>query len=197
MGYFAHNIIWATVMKINSKVLALSACVWGATFLAGCSKDSANGTAANNADFPAQAQSAGQTGQPAGTPARPTPSAASNQALPAVLAQDPTLKISQTTTGERIIQSPQAVAPPAYYSPSSQDVQTALADVLVASVSRMKDSPQRNAYYQQQANVLQTLKVSQCSQAPVGQPVTCNISIANKPIQLKLLLTNVGWTVVK
>lgn len=189
-------------MKINSKTLALSACLLGATFLAGCNKDDANGGPENSADFPAQAAASGQAGQTApnqtGRVNPPSnPNAGSAQALPAVLAQDPTLKISQTTTGERIIQSPQAVAPPAYYSPSTQDVQTALADVLVSTVSRMKDSPERNAYYQQQANVLQTLKVSQCSQAPVGQPVTCNISIANKAMQLKLLLTNAGWAVVK
>ena len=188
-------------MKINTKVLALSACVLGATFLAGCNKDNANSAADATETYPAQSQSpaAAQPGPASANAnnARPAPGTGSAPALPAVLAQDPTLKISQTSTGERIIQSPQAVAPLAYYSPSTQDVQTALADVLVATVSRMKDSPQRNAYYQQQANVLQTLKVSQCTQAPVGQPVTCSISIANKPIQLKLLLTNVGWAVVK
>lgn len=185
-------------MKINSKNLALSVCLLSAV-LVGCKKDN-NGTDMGNPETPSQnaagSQSPSQNPRATG-PVGTNPTNQPNQALPAVLAQDPTLKISQSNTGERIIQSAPVVAPPAYYSPSHQDVQSALADILVFTVSQMKESPERNQYYQQQANVLQTLKVGQCTQAQIGQPVACNISISGKNLQIKLLLTNTGWAVVK
>lgn len=186
-------------MKANSLNAMLVVGLLSALALSGCkdnsSSDSIDTTDSQNSSIAqSPAQSSNTRG---GNSAAAQGSANAQQSLPPVLAQDPTLKISQTTTGERIVQSAPAVAPPAYYSPSSQDVQSALADVLVASVAKMADGPERNKFYQQQANVLQTLKVSQCGQAPVGQPVVCNISLGNKAMQIKLLLTNVGWAVVK
>lgn len=186
-------------MKANSLNAMLVIGLLSALALSGCKDNSSSDsidTAGSQSSSMAQSQAQSSTVR-GGNPAAAPGSTNAQQSLPPVLAQDPTLKISQTTSGERIVQSAPAVAPPAYYSPSPQDVQSALADVLVASVSKMADSPQRNQFYQQQANVLQTLKVSQCGQAPVGQPVVCNISLGNKAMQIKLLLTNVGWAVVK
>lgn len=185
-------------MKLNSMNMVLGVCLGSVLLLGGCKdKNTSGNDAAGEMPTQTSAQATRDLGgsQNAATPQAGSSSASS--ALPPVLAQDPTLKISQSSTGERIIQSAPAVAPPASYSPSSQDVQGALVDVLVSTVSKMPDSPQRNQYYQQQANVLQTLKVSQCGQAPVGQPVVCNISLGNKTMQIKLLFTNVGWAVVK
>lgn len=185
-------------MKANSLNAMLAVGLLSALVLSGC-KDKPSQEPVDTAVNP-QSSIAAPTQSPnvsGGNSAAVPGSPNTQQALPPVLAQDPTLKISQSATGERIIQSAPVVAPPAYYSPSQQDVQSALADVLVASVAKMADSPKRNEFYQQQANVLQTLKVSQCGQAPVGQPVVCNISIGNKAMQIKLLLTNVGWAVVK
>lgn len=184
-------------MKVNSMNVVLGVCLGGVLLLTGCKdKTTPINTPAGEAQSPFSAQAPGNIGSQNASAPQTGPSSAAS-ALPPVLAQDPTLKISQSSTGERIIQSAPAVAPPASYSPSPQDVQAALADVLVSTVSKMPDSPQRNQYYQQQANVLQTLKVSQCGQAPVGQPVVCNISLGNKAMQIKLLFTNMGWAVVK
>lgn len=185
-------------MKVNSMNVMLGVCLGGVILLAGCKDKTASGN--DPAREMQNTPSTQATGDLRGSQTATAPqvgSGSASSALPPVLAQDPTLKISQSSTGERIIQSAPAVAPPASYSPSPQDVQAALVDVLVSTVSKMPDSPQRNQYYQQQANVLQTLKVSQCGQAPVGQPVVCNISLGNKAMQIKLLFTNVGWAVVK
>ena len=185
-------------MKVNSMNVLLGVCLGGALLLTGCKDKTAPGNSpASEVQNSSSAQAPGNLRGSENASAPQAGPGSAQSALPPVLAQDPTLKISQSSTGERIIQSDPAVAPPASYSPSSQDVQAALVDVLVSTVSKMPDSPQRNQYYQQQANVLQTLKVSQCGQAPVGQPVVCNISLGNKTMQIKLLFTNVGWAVVK
>ena len=95
------------------------------------------------------------------------------------------------------LQSPTVEVPKEVYSPNYDDIQRALAGVLVNTVASMPASPQRDKWYQQEATRLQTIKVSQCSASTPGTPSVCNIEMSGKAMQIKVLLTTSGWVVVK
>lgn len=186
-------------MKNKYKILGLALLTSSVLLLGACNKSPNQPSASNDSTSNGSSASAGSSVSPSPGSAANTganPAAPTNQ-VPTALAQDPSLRITQTPTGERIVQSAPAVAPPEYYSPSAVEVQGALADVLVATVGKMPNSPERNKFYQDQANLLQTLRVGECSKAPAGQPVACNIAMGSYQAQIKLLLTQSGWVIVK
>lgn len=147
-----------------------------------------------------------QTNAPASPSGQASVAAAQTQGQQQLTAQgraadpfagDPSVRVLQGQDGKKIIQSAPVAAPPSYFSPSGADVQQALADVLVATVSKMPNSPERTKFYQSQVNLLQTLRVNSCTQAPVGQPSVCAGSMGGKGFQIKILLTQGGWVIVK
>lgn len=113
------------------------------------------------------------------------------------LLNDKALMVKQDSTGNLVIQSRPIQAPVEYYTPSQTDVQKVLADILVSTVMKMPNTPERNVFYQNQANILQTLKVLSCSRSQAGTPSVCRIEMNNQQGNIKLMFTQQGWVFIK
>lgn len=120
-----------------------------------------------------------------------------NQNSQPEIANDPNFQVTRTESGEQIIRSKPVEAPTLTFTPSLVDVQSALADTLVKTVMGIQNQDQRNAYYQSQVNLLQTLTVQSCTTSNAGQPSVCNASLSGKPFQLKMVMTENGWVIIK
>ena len=121
----------------------------------------------------------------------------SNPNTQPAIANDPNFQVTRTENGEQIIRSKPVEAPTLTFTPSLVDVQSALADTLVKTVMGIQNQDQRNAYYQSQVNLLQTLTVQSCTTSNAGQPSVCNASLSGKPFQLKMVMTENGWVIIK
>lgn len=166
------------------KKKSLMGCLLVATLgMSACSKEDENVEYANGQETLA-------------VPAKPSKANGQPQNGQPQIAADPNFQVTKTESGEQIIRSKPVEAPLLTFTPSLIDVQSALADTLVKSVMNIQNQNQRNAYYQSQVNLLQTLTVQSCTTSNAGQASVCNASLSGKPFQLKMVMTENGWVII-
>ena len=84
-----------------------------------------------------------------------------------------------------------------YYTPNATDVHNAFAKSLIQTVSAMNNTPERTLWYQHQLQNLGSLQVGQCSQSTAGTLSVCHVIFSGYSFDIKLLLTQTGWYLVK
>lgn len=91
---------------------------------------------------------------------------------------------------------PRVETPPSF-TPTADEVRTAMQQILVQKAMTMPPSPQRDQWYAAESARFAAVKVGNCTTAPLGTPSVCHIAVGEKTTQVKVLLTRAGWILVK
>lgn len=87
--------------------------------------------------------------------------------------------------------------PPTSFTPRPNDVLSAFAQSLAATVLSMPQTPERDAWYRNQVQTLQTLRVGACTVSTPGTTSTCRVSLSDHEFDAHLMLTQSGWMLVQ